>query len=185
MNKTKRDFLPGHWLIALSIIIGIVGGFGALIFRAMIGLVHNLFFNGHLSAHYDTNLQSMPSVWGMGFMLIPIIGGLIVTWPTQTFAPEAKGHGVPEVMNAIYYQHGKIRPIVALVKSIASAISIGTGGSVGREGPIIQIGAASGSTLGQWIHMPARQRNTLIAAGATAGIAATFNAPLRRHYLCH
>ena len=101
-----------------------------------------------------------------------------VAWLVQNFAPEAKGHGVPEVMDAINYESGKIRPVVAAVKSLASALSIGSGGSVGREGPIIQIGAAFGSTLGQILPMPTAQRITLIAAGAGAGIAATFNTPI-------
>lgn len=85
---------------------------------------------------------------------------------------------MPEVMDAIYYQQGVIRPVVAVVKSIASAIAIGTGAAVGREGPIIQIGAALGSTLGQVTRMKAGQRITLAAAGAGAGIAATFNTPI-------
>jgi CIC family chloride channel protein len=92
--------------------------------------------------------------------------------------PEAKGHGVPEVMDAIYYDQGRIRPRVAVIKSLASAVSIGSGGSVGREGPIVQIGSAFGSTLGALIAMRTRDRVTLIAAGGGAGIAATFNAPL-------
>ncbi len=82
-------------------------------------------------------------------ILAPVIGGVIVTFLVSNFAPEAKGHGVPEVMDAIYYKEGMIRPIVALVKSLASAFAIGSGSSVGREGPIIQIGSAIGSTLGQ------------------------------------
>ena len=107
-----------------------------------------------------------------------MLGAVGVAWLVQNFAPEAKGHGVPEVMDAINYEGGKIRPVVAAVKSLASALSIGSGGSVGREGPIIQIGAAFGSTLGQILPMPAAQRITLIAAGAGAGIAATFNTPI-------
>ena len=94
------------------------------------------------------------------------------------FAPEARGHGVPEVMDAIYYSEGRIRPVVAAVKSVASSISIGTGAAVGREGPIIQIGASLGSTIGQIIPLAAWQRITLVAAGAGAGIAATFNTPI-------
>ncbi len=101
-----------------------------------------------------------------------------VTFLVSNFAPEAKGHGVPEVMDAIYYKGGVIRPVVALVKSLASALAIGSGSSVGREGPIIQIGSALGSTLGQIIRMPAGQRIALVAAGAGAGIAATFNTPI-------
>jgi CIC family chloride channel protein len=96
----------------------------------------------------------------------------------KTFAPEAKGHGVPEVMDAIFHNRGIIRPVVAVIKSVASALCIGSGGSVGREGPIVQIGSSFGSTLGQIISMSPSQRITLIAAGAGGGIAATFNTPI-------
>ena len=111
-------------------------------------------------------------------ILVPVLGAIGVTFLVTNFAPEAKGHGVPEVMDAIYHKGGVIRPVVALVKSLASALAIGSGSSVGREGPIIQIGSALGSTLGQIIHMPAGQRIALVAAGAGAGIAATFNTPI-------
>ena len=84
-------------------------------------------------------------------ILVPVVGAIIVTFLVNNFAPEARGHGVPEVMDAIYYNGGRIRPIVAVVKSFASAVAIGTGAAVGREGPIIQIGSAIGSTLGQII----------------------------------
>ena len=111
-------------------------------------------------------------------ILVPVLGAVGVTFLVSHFAPEAKGHGVPEVMDAIYYRGGVIRPAVALVKSLASALAIGSGSSVGREGPIIQIGSALGSTLGQVVKMPAGQRIALVAAGAGAGIAATFNTPI-------
>ena len=107
-----------------------------------------------------------------------MIGAVVVAFLVKNFAMEAKGHGVPEVMEAIYYNKGVIRPIVALIKALASALSIGSGGSVGREGPIVQIGSAFGSTMGQVLHLPAWQRITLIAAGAGGGIAATFNTPI-------
>lgn len=111
-------------------------------------------------------------------ILIPALGGLLVG-PLVTFlAPEAKGHGVPEVMEAVALRGGRIRPIVAVVKSVASAITIGTGGSVGREGPIVQIGSALGSTLGQLLHLSDRRIRNLVACGAAGGIAATFNAPI-------
>jgi len=110
--------------------------------------------------------------------LVPVIGSFGVTFIVNTFAPEAKGHGVPEVMDAIYYGRGIIRPVVAAAKPVASALAIGSGAAVGREGPIIQIGSALGSTLGQYVSMPAAQRITLVAAGAGAGIAATFNTPI-------
>ena len=110
--------------------------------------------------------------------LLPVLGALVVTLLVTKFAPEARGHGVPEVMDAVYYAEGRIRPVVAAVKSLASAVAIGSGSAVGREGPIIQIGASLGSTIGQIIPLAAWQRITLVAAGAGAGIAATFNTPI-------
>ena len=165
-------------LSLLAIGVGIVTGVGAVGFRALIGLIHNIFYFGRFSAAYDANVLEPASPWGAGIILVPVIGGLAVTFLVSRFAPEARGHGVPEVMDAIFYREGKIRPVVAAVKSLASALSIGTGAAVGREGPIIQIGASLGSTLGQLIRMDAWQRITLVAAGAGAGIAATFNTPL-------
>jgi chloride channel protein, CIC family len=107
-----------------------------------------------------------------------VLGAVLVAYLVKNFAPEARGHGVPEVMDAIHYNKGIIRPIVAVIKSIASAISIGSGGSVGREGPIIQIGSSFGSTLSQLLRLPVWERLTLIACGAGGGIAATFNTPV-------
>ena len=167
------------WLMVLcALAVGVIAGLGAVVFRGMIGGFHNLLFLGRWSFAYDANVHTLASPWGAGIILVPVLGAIGVAFLVKTFAPEAKGHGVPEVMEAIYYKDGRIRPIVALVKSVASALSIGSGGSVGREGPIIQIGAAFGSTLGQLISMPARQRVILIAAGAGGGIAATFNTPI-------
>lgn len=163
---------------SLAILVGIVAGFGAVIFRAMIAFIHNLFFLGRLSLTYDTNTHTPAGPWGPAIILVPVLGAAAVSYLVKNFAPEAKGHGVPEVMDAIYYNRGRIRPVVAAVKSLASAISIATGGSVGREGPIIQIGSSFGSTLGQLIRMPHWQRIVLIAGGAGGGIAATFNTPV-------
>jgi len=165
-------------LSTLALVVGTVTGFGAIGFRALIGLIHNLFFTGHIVLGYDANVFTPAAPWGPLVILAPVVGGVIVTFLVSNFAPEAKGHGVPEVMDAIYYKGGVIRPVVAVVKSLASAFAIGTGSSVGREGPIIQIGSALGSTLGQIVRMPAGQRIALVAAGAGAGIAATFNTPI-------
>jgi CIC family chloride channel protein len=165
-------------LSLIAVVVGIITGLGAVAFRALIGFIHNLSFLGKLSFLYDANLFTPPSPWGVLVILVPVVGGLIVTFLVTTFAPEARGHGVPEVMDAIYYKDGVIRPVVAAVKSLASALSIGTGAAVGREGPIIQIGASFASTVGQVIPMSAGQRITLVAAGAGAGIAATFNTPI-------
>jgi CIC family chloride channel protein len=175
-EATHRIGLP--YLSILAFAVGIVTGVGAVVFRDLIGFVHNLLFLGQLVVRYDANLFTPPSPWGPFVILVPVIGAVAVTFLVTRFAPEARGHGVPEVMDAIYYKGGIIRPIVALVKSLASAIAIGSGAAVGREGPIIQIGSALGSTLGQIVRMLPGQRITLVAAGAGAGIAATFNTPI-------
>src|ERR1700756_2879054 len=178
MGSDESRQLPLAQLALLALALGIVTGLRAVLFRDLISLIHNLFFTGHFSLHYDANIFTPASPWGPIIILVPVLGGVGVTWLVSTFAPEAKGHGVPEVMDAIYYKGGVIRPVVAVVKSLASALAIGSGSSVGREGPIIQIGSALGSTLGQIIRMPAGQRIALVAAGAGAGIAATFNTPI-------
>ncbi len=153
-------------------------GCGAVALRALIGLFHNAFYNGTLSIWYDANVSEGPSRFGDMVFLSPILGGLVVVFLVQRFAPEAKGHGVPEVMDAVFYKRGNIRGQVAIIKSLASALSIGSGAAVGREGPIIQIGSALGSAFSQAIRLTTSQKITLLSAGAGAGIAATFNTPL-------
>ncbi len=165
-------------LSVLAFFVGIATGYGAIGFRALIGLIHNLSFTGKAVLHYDANAFTPPGPWGVLIILVPVIGALGVTWLVEKFAPEARGHGVPEVMDAVYYKGGAIRPVVVVIKSLASALSIGTGGSVGREGPIVQIGSAVASSVGGWLRLAAWQRITLVAAGAGGGIAATFNTPL-------
>src|SRR5580698_4540921 len=177
--KLRRPLRLGLLRLSLlAIVVGVITGFGAVVFRALIGLIHNAAFLGVLAISYDASVFTPPSPSGAFIILVPVIGGLIVTFLITNFAPEARGHGVPEVMDAIYYKEGVIRPVVAVIKSLASALSIGTGAAVGREGPIIQIGSAIGSTLGQIVRMAPWQRITLVAAGAGAGIAATFNTPI-------
>ncbi len=145
---------------------------------ALIGLIHNICYFGRFSLVYDANVLEGPSRWGDWIVLSPVLGGLVVVFLVLRFAPEAKGHGVPEVMDAIFYKRGDISGQVAVIKSLASALSIGTGAAVGREGPIIQIGAALGSAFSQRLRLTTSQTITLLAAGAGAGIAATFNTPL-------
>jgi chloride channel protein, CIC family len=178
MESDESRQLPLAQISLLALGLGVVTGIGAVLFRDLIGLIHNLFFTGHALLHYDANVFTAPAPWGPLVILVPVLGAIGVTFLVTNFAPEAKGHGVPEVMDAIYHKGGVIRPVVALVKSLASALAIGSGSSVGREGPIIQIGSALGSTLGQIVRMPAGQRIALVAAGAGAGIAATFNTPI-------
>jgi chloride channel protein, CIC family len=165
-------------LCGLALVVGITTGCGAVALRALIGLFHNVSYNGIFSIWYDANVSEGPSRFGDWVFLSPILGGLVVVFLVQRFAPEAKGHGVPEVMDAVFYKRGNIRGQVAIIKSLASALSIGTGAAVGREGPIIQIGAALGSAFSQAIKLSTGQKITLLSAGAGAGIAATFNTPL-------
>jgi len=153
-----------------ALIVGIGTGLGAVAFRYLISYVEFL--------GYDWFPQ-LTSRWGNAYVIIiPAFGGLIVGPLIYFFAREAKGHGVPEVMEAVALRGGRIRPLVAIVKSLASSISIGSGGSVGREGPIVQIGSALGSSLGQRLRLSDDRIKNLVACGAAAGIAATFNAPI-------
>ncbi len=165
-------------LTGLAILTGVIAGLGAVAFRGLIGFFHNLLFFGKFSYVYNTNAHTPPSPWGPFVILVPVVGAVLVAFLVKNFAPEAKGHGVPEVMDAIYYNRGIIRPVVAVIKSVASAISIGSGGSVGREGPIVQIGSTFGSVVGQYLPIATWERITLIAGGAGGGIAATFNTPV-------
>jgi len=162
---------PGEALfIGTALIVGVGTGLGAVAFRYLIQGVEWI--------GYDW-FPAITAHWGKAYVLIiPAIGGLIVGPLIYFFAREAKGHGVPEVMEAVALRGGRIRPIVAVVKSFASAISIGSGGSVGREGPIVQIGSALGSSLGQKLGLSDDRIRNLVACGAAGGIAATFNAPI-------
>jgi CIC family chloride channel protein len=181
-DKAGRTWRPGEHspsrLVLLAVAVGVFAGIGAVLLRDLIGLFHNLAFSGTFSIAYDANVHTRPSRWGAWVILAPVAGAAVVAFLVKTFAPEAKGHGVPEVIDSIYYHGGVIRPMVALVKAVASSVSIGSGGSVGREGPIIQIGSAFGSTIGMLTKLPEWQRITLVACGAAGGIGATFNTPI-------
>ena len=157
-------------MLITSLIVGVGSGLGAVLFRRMIELFQKFAysdFSGLLTEWYPLHL-----------ILIPAIGGAIVGPLVYYFAREAKGHGVPEVMEALELRGGKIRPRVVVVKSLASSVCIATGGSVGREGPIAQIGSALGSFVGQILKLSEEHVRTLLACGAAGGISATFNAPI-------
>ncbi len=159
-------------LIGTAIVVGLGTGFGAVIFIRLIEALQQLFFVGG---------SSVMGFLGRGLLiLIPTFGGLLAGPIITFFANEAKGHGVPEVMQAIALRGGVIRPRVVVAKIAASAIciGIGSGGSAGRESPIVQVGASLGSTLGQWLHLSEARIRSLVTSGAAAGIAATFNAPI-------
>ncbi len=159
------------FLIVTAVIVGVGGGFGAVAFRALI--------SGETFLAFNVVGVALGRVFGVVAIVVQLaLGGIIAAWIASTFAPEAKGHGVPEVMEAVALRGGKMRPRVIAVKALASATSIGFGGSCGREGPIVQIGSTIGSVIGQLVRAPAPIVRTLVACGAAAGISATFNAPI-------
>jgi CIC family chloride channel protein len=166
-------------LLALALLVGAGAGLGAVAFRWLIR-EFTLALSGHAdysSAGHAAN-PHLPWLGKWFVVLAPVVAGLLYGPLVHLFAREARGHGVPEVMFAVARRGGRIRPQVAAVKALASALCIGGGGSVGREGPIVQIGAALGSTLGGITRTSESRRRVLVACGAAAGIAATFNAPL-------
>ncbi|WP_460866618.1 chloride channel protein [Rhodococcus aerolatus] len=165
--------------VTLSLLVGIGAGLGAVVFRYLIeGLT--VVFTGFTDYAGQGRVANPHLSWlGPFFVLLtPVVAGILYGPLVYRFAREARGHGVPEVMLAVARNGGRIRPQVAVVKALASALTIGGGGSVGREGPIVQIGSALGSTLGQRVGLDERRVTLLVACGAAGGIAATFNAPL-------
>ena len=160
-------------MVTMAVIIGLVGGFGAVGIQQLIKLFQKIFWgNWEFSLEYVLTLPFYIK------LLAPAAGGLFVGIIVYYFSSEAKGHGVPEVMEAIALKNGIIRPRVVVAKLLASAICIGSGGSVGREGPVIQIGSSIGSTLGQLTRVNTHRMKIFVACGAAAGIAAAFNAPI-------
>ncbi|WP_407342785.1 chloride channel protein [Pengzhenrongella phosphoraccumulans] len=166
-------------LLVLALVIGAGAGVAAIGFRWLI-TTFTLALSGHAD-YAGLGPVANPHVPGLGrwFVLFtPVIAGLVYGPLVHFFAREARGHGVPEVMYAVSRRGGRIAPQVAAVKALASALCIGGGGSVGREGPIVQIGAALGSTFGRVLKVTEPRVKILVACGSAGGIAATFNAPL-------
>ncbi|MFB7632867.1 chloride channel protein [Streptomyces sp. NPDC056149] len=165
--------------MVLAVVVGAGAGLGSVAFRWLITTFTHL-FSGHAD-YASAGGSANPHVPWLGpfFVVVaPVVGGLLYGPLVDRFAKEARGHGVPEVMLAVAQRGGRINPQVCVVKALASALCIGSGGSVGREGPIVQIGSALGSTLGRVAKVPTEQLRLLVACGAAGGIAATFNAPL-------
>ena len=165
----RAGFREEYFLTVLAVLIGVATGTGAHLFFRAIEIASEFSYDPH-------------GGWfgGRSYMLVvlPVAGAILVGIITYFFASEAKGHGVPEVMDAIYRKGGIVRPRVALAKAVTSALTIGSGGSAGTEGPIIQIGAAIGSGFGQFFQVHRRYMSTLVACGAAGGIASIFNAPI-------
>lgn len=159
-------------MIFMGGVVGVCSGFGAEFFRLLILFFRDIFFNGRFE-----NLTASSLPWYV-LILVPMAGGLIIGPLSYFFPAEAKGDGIPEVMRAIVLKNGVIKKRTILIRSLASSICLGSGGSAGREGPIVQIGSAIGSTLGQLFNISAEKMKILVGCGAAGGIAAIFNAPL-------
>jgi CIC family chloride channel protein len=160
-------------LYILSGVVGIAGGLGAVLFRFMIQGIQDLFF-GRLLTFLPFHMKG----YNLGIILLPVIGGFLVGPITMRIAQETKGAGIPEVMEAVALRKGRLRKKIALWKIVASSITIGSGGSAGREGPIAQIGATIGSFLGELFKIERHSAKLLVVCGLSAGIAGTYNAPL-------
>src|SRR5215472_11962417 len=162
-------------ITALATGIGIFSAFVALALLRLIGLFTNLFF----FQRFSTALVS-PAGNKLGWLeiFVPMIGALVIGFMARYGSERIRGHGIPEAIEAILLKGGKVEPRVAILKPISSAISIGSGGPFGAEGPIIMTGGAFGSMIAQFFHLTSIERRTLLVAGAAAGMSATFASPL-------
>ncbi len=159
----------------LAVVIGALAAFVAQALLRLIGLFTNLFF-----FHRWSDAFTSPAAHALGYyvVLVPVAGGLIIGFMARYGSERIRGHGIPEALEAILIRGSRIEPRVALLKPISSAISIGSGGPFGAEGPIIMTGGAFGSMIAQLFHLTSAERKTLLVAGAAAGMSATFAAPL-------
>lgn len=168
----RIDMPEDFYMLFLAALIGTFAGLGAYVLNLLVNFVHYLLFG---------QLYNLAHIEWFSYLLLalfPGLGGLIVGLIVHFFARESKGHGVPMVIEAIANRGGYIRPRVTLVTSITAGTTIGSGGSAGKEGPIVQIGAAIGSTIGQLFNVSSERLKVLVGAGAGAGLAAVFNAPV-------
>ena len=188
LKLSQNRFRTQVRLLVLAALVGIVAGLGAIVFYVATRVAEH-YALGVIAGYYpeprpggEVTLSWLPvavhDFWPWLLLVIPAVGGLISGVIVFTFAPEAEGHGTDSVIAAYHHKQGQIRPRVPLVKIIASSITLGTGGSGGREGPIAQIGAGFGSLLGNMLRLRPAERRVLMAAGMGAGIGAIFRAPL-------
>lgn len=173
-----------RWLV-FGLLVGIVSGLAAAGFYYLLQLARHYAF--HLLAGYAAPAPAGEQLFEAGknlifrpliFFILPVLGGLISGWIVYRFAPEAEGHGTDAMIDAFHNQKGHIRTRVPLVKGLASIMTLATGGSAGREGPIAQIGAGIGSTVGRLLKLSDKERRILLLAGCGGGLAAIFRAPL-------
>jgi H+/Cl- antiporter ClcA len=181
VNTTEPQLEPAGFRIVmvsfLAAAIGLIAGGIAFLLYRLIGFFTNVAFYGHFRAEFVSPRYAVEHL-GLWVIPIPVIGGLIVGVMAKYGSPKIKGHGIPEAMEAVLVNRSRIQPRVAILKPISAAIAIGTGGPFGAEGPIIQTGGAFGSLIGQFVHTTAAERKVLLACGAAAGMAATFNTPI-------
>lgn len=176
MARTKAErvvFYQPLFLLGTALVIGVLCGLASIAFHELISYFQAAFWGRH-----DVTAESLRAVSWWMLALVPALGGLLVGPVIKFLAPEAKGHGVPEVMLAVAQNNGIMRGRVVIGKTLASALTLASGGSAGREGPIIQIGAALGSKVGQLLRASGQHLRTFAGCGAAAGLAATFNAPI-------
>jgi CIC family chloride channel protein len=172
INFGKNEFSEHIRLTLLAVLVGFAAGLASIIFKIMINLFQDLFWKA------SSIISAVSSQGWFLTILIPAAGGLLIGPLIYYGAREAKGHGVPEIMEALIFRGGRIRTRVVAIKALASAVCIGSGGSVGREGPIVQISSSLASSVGRIFRIRERGMRTLVAAGAAAGIGGTFNAPI-------
>jgi len=171
-------------LVIYSPLVGVVAGLGAAAFFFCLELTQQ-FALGHIEGYFPpsaggeaiAHASQLPTHW-WAVILVPTVGGVLCGWLVYTYAPEAEGHGTDAMVKAFHRQGGRIRGRVPLIKSVASVITIGTGGSAGREGPIAQIGAGFGSFLADKLGLGEQERRLLMLAGGAGGIGSIFRAPL-------
>jgi chloride channel protein, CIC family len=177
-SSVLRDFTVDRrvWMLsAIAIVIGAGAAMLAVVLLKAIALATNIFYYHRLSLAAVTPAGSPLGHW---MPIVPIGGGLIVGLMARFGSDKIRGHGIPEAIEAILLNGAKVQPSIAILKPISAAISIGSGGPFGAEGPIIMTGGAFGSLVAQWIHLTDAERTTLLVAGAAAGMSATFAAPL-------
>jgi H+/Cl- antiporter ClcA len=175
--ETLRDFTT-TWRVlpisGLALIIGVVSAYVAVILLRLISFFTNVFFFHRLSTAPTSPGDAHLGLW---VIFVPVVGGLIVGLMARFGSDKIRGHGIPEAIEAILLRGAKVEPRLAVLKPVSTAISIGSGGPFGAEGPIIMTGGAFGSLIAQFFHLTSAERKTLLVAGAAAGMSATFAAP--------
>ncbi|MBU2753388.1 chloride channel protein [Acidithiobacillus sp. CV18-2] len=176
-------FGEGPLLALLGAIIGVLTGLGNIVFHYLVAVIHNVAILNIFDFHDRAHVHTPPSPWGWALPLVPTLGGLLVIFLARKYGAAVQGAGVSQVIEAAYTREGRMARSIALLRPLATAITVGTGGSAGREGPAMQFGAAITAWLDAIFTMPAHRRIHLLGCGVGAGIAAVFNAPLGGWFL--